>query len=682
MQPELGGRMRSEASTEGRGAALASDAEKISAAEAQRIEDMEFASSRRVLGGPIGFGLRWLGILFVAFHLWILLVSPIDPLTARAIHVFIGAVIGLAAFAASRRARLDRIAWYDWLLMAASVGVVFHFMLDADGIEMRAFIGPNARDTVVGLAAILILLEFARRTAGLAMPVIACVFIAYVFAGPWLPGALYHRGVPWREAVNFIAGTEGIFGITTSVSATFIIMFVTFAAFLQTSKAGDYFNDLAMSLVGWARGGPAKVAVISSFLFGTVSGSSVANVVASGTFTIPMMKRAGYDADTAAAVEATASTGGQIAPPVMGAGAFIMAEVLGRPYQEILIAGIIPAVLYYIACYSHADLHALKAKLRGLPREELPPLLPLLKRLYLFSPLVILIAVLLSGFSPFRAAGLGIAATVVIMGVTSLSHRLVLRRQAPAAAVAGAGVELARAIADALAAGAREALQLIAVCATAGIVAGVIGLTGIGGRFASILLSLAGTVPILAMTFAAVVALILGMGVPTTAAYAIAAAVVAPGLIRMGVPPLVAHMFIFYYAVLSAITPPVALASFAAAGLARGSLWGTSLKALKFGMATFIVPYMFYMNPVLLAQGKLPAILQALATAAIGVVLLAFATEGFMLRPLPLLPRLLVGAAALLCIIPEAMTDLAGLAIGACVFLWQRRTSRRDDALA
>jgi len=682
VQPELGGRMRSEASTEGRGAALASDAEKISAAEAQRIEDMEFASSRRVLGGPIGFGLRWLGILFVAFHLWILLVSPIDPLTARAIHVFIGAVIGLAAFAASRRARLDRIAWYDWLLMAASVGVVFHFMLDADGIEMRAFIGPNARDTVVGLAAILILLEFARRTAGLAMPVIACVFIAYVFAGPWLPGALYHRGVPWREAVNFIAGTEGIFGITTSVSATFIIMFVTFAAFLQTSKAGDYFNDLAMSLVGWARGGPAKVAVISSFLFGTVSGSSVANVVASGTFTIPMMKRAGYDADTAAAVEATASTGGQIAPPVMGAGAFIMAEVLGRPYQEILIAGIIPAVLYYIACYSHADLHALKAKLRGLPREELPPLLPLLKRLYLFSPLVILIAVLLSGFSPFRAAGLGIAATVVIMGVTSLSHRLVLRRQAPAAAVAGAGVELARAIADALAAGAREALQLIAVCATAGIVAGVIGLTGIGGRFASILLSLAGTVPILAMTFAAVVALILGMGVPTTAAYAIAAAVVAPGLIRMGVPPLVAHMFIFYYAVLSAITPPVALASFAAAGLARGSLWGTSLKALKFGMATFIVPYMFYMNPVLLAQGKLPAILQALATAAIGVVLLAFATEGFMLRPLPVLPRLLVGAAALLCIIPEAMTDLAGLAIGACVFLWQRRTSRRDDALA
>jgi TRAP transporter 4TM/12TM fusion protein len=654
----------------------------ITAAEAQRIEDMEFASSRRVLGGPVGLALRWCGIVFVAFHLWILLVSPIDPLTARAIHVFCGAAIGLATFAATTRARLDRIAWYDWLLMAASIGVVFHFMLDADGIEMRSFMGPNERDTVVGLAAILILLEFTRRTAGLAMPIIACVFIAYIFAGPLLPGALYHRGVPWREAVNFIAGTEGIFGITTSVSATFIIMFVTFAAFLQTSKAGDYFNDLAMSLVGWARGGPAKVAVISSFMFGTVSGSSVANVVASGTFTIPMMKRAGYDPDTAGAVEATASTGGQIAPPVMGAGAFIMAEVLGRPYQEILIAGIIPAVLYYIACYSHADLHALKAKLRGLPRDELPPLVPLLKKLYLFSPLVLLIVVLLSGFSPFRAAGLGIAATLVIMGTTFLVHRLVLQRQNPVTAVAGAAVQLFHAIADALAIGAREALQLIAVCATAGIVAGVIGLTGIGGRFASILLDLGGNVPILAMSFAAIVALILGMGVPTTAAYAIAAAVVAPGLIRMGVPPLVAHMFIFYYAVLSAITPPVALASFAAAGLARGSLWGTSLKALKFGMATFLVPYMFYMNPVLLAQGALADILQAFATAALGVVLLAFATEGFMVRPLALPLRLVVAAAALMCIVPEALTDLAGVAIGGAVFLWQRRAGRRGDAPA
>ncbi|WP_291298362.1 TRAP transporter fused permease subunit [Elioraea sp.] len=649
----------------------------ISAEEAARIEDMEFASSRRTLSGPIGIALRWFGIIFVGFHLWTLLVAPVDPLIARAIHVFAGAAIGLATFAASTRTRLDRIAWYDWLMMAASIAVIFHFALDSDGIEMRSFMGPNNRDTVVGLAAILLLLEFTRRTAGLAMPIIACVFMAYIFVGPWLPGALFHRGVPWREAVNFIAGTEGIFGITTSVSATFIIMFVTFAAFLQTSKAGDYFNDLAMSLVGWARGGPAKVAVISSFMFGTVSGSSVANVVASGTFTIPMMKRAGYDADTAGAVEATASTGGQIAPPVMGAGAFIMAEVLGRPYQEILIAGIIPALLYYLACYTHADLHALKAKLRGLPRDELPPLLPLLKRLYLFSPLVILIVVLLSGYSPFRAAGLGIAATLVIMAVTFLLHRLVVQRQNPFGALAGAAGQLVQAIADALAIGAREALQLIAVCATAGIVAGVIGLTGIGGRFASILLALGGDIPLLAMTFAAVVALILGMGVPTTAAYAIAAAVVAPGLIRMGVPPLVAHMFIFYYAVLSAITPPVALASFAAAGLARGSLWGTSLKALKFGMATFLVPYMFFLNPVLLAQGPLIEILQAFATAALGVVLLAFATEGYMAGRLALPLRLLAGVAAVLCIVPEGVTDLLGVALGAGLYLWQRRAAGR-----
>lgn len=645
--------------------------------EANRILELEAPSLRRRLDGLLASAFRWLGIAFVAFHLWVLLVSPIDPTIGRPIHVFLGAVLGLGLFAAHKRGRPDRIPWYDWLLIAASVAVVAHFVLDADGIEMRSFLGPNWRDTAIGLAALLILLEFARRTAGLAMPIIALVFIAYVFAGPWLPGALYHRGVPWREALNFLIGTEGIFGITTSVSATFIIMFVTFAAFLQISRAGDFFNDLAMALVGWSRGGPAKVAVVASSMFGTVSGSSVANVVASGTFTIPMMKRAGYDPDTAGAVEATASTGGQLAPPVMGAGAFIMAEILGVRYTEVLIAGIIPALLYYVACFMHADLHALKAGLRGLPRSELPPLGALLVRAYLFAPLAILIATLLSGYSPFRAAGLGIAATIVIMAGTFLAHRLFLQGEGVLAAVGGSVLQLWEAICEALWVGAREALQLIAVCATAGIVAGVIGLTGIGGRFATILLELGSSMPVLALTFAAVVALILGMGVPTTAAYAIAAAVVAPGLIRMGVEPLVAHMFIFYYAVLSAITPPVALASFAAAGLARGNLWGTSLTALKFGMATFIVPYMFYLNPALLAQGPLLAVAQAFLTAFLGVVLLACATEGWLAGRLSLPLRFACGAAAVLCIIPEGYTDVFGVALGAAIALWQRvRASR------
>ena len=648
--------------------------------EANRILELEAPSLRRRLDGWLAWGFRWLGISFVAFHLWVLLVSPIDPTVGRPIHVFLGAVLGFGLFAAHRHARPDRIPWYDWVLIAASIAVVAHFVLDADGIEVRSFMGANWRDTAVGLAALVILLEFARRTAGLAMPIIALVFIVYIFAGPWLPGALYHRGVPWREAVNFLVGTEGIFGITTSVSATFIIMFVTFAAFLQTSRAGDFFNDLAMALVGGARGGPAKVAVVASSLFGTVSGSSVANVVASGTFTIPMMKRAGYDPNTAGAVEATASTGGQLAPPVMGAGAFIMAEILGVRYTEILLAGIIPALLYYVACFAHADLHALKAGLRGLPRSELPRFGSLLLRGYLLAPLAVLIVTLLSGFSPFRAAGLGIAATIAIMAGTFLAQRLVLQRQGVLPALGGTVLQLSEAICEALWGGAREALQLIAVCATAGIVAGVIGLTGIGGRFATILLELGGSMPVLALTFAAIVALILGMGVPTTAAYAIAAAVLAPGLIRMGVEPLVAHMFIFYYAVLSAITPPVALASFAAAGLAGGNLWRTSLTALKFGMATFIVPYMFYLNPALLAQGSLLAVAQAFVTAFLGVVLLACATEGWLAGRLALPVRLACSAAALLCIIPEGYTDLFGVALGAGIALWQR--TRRNHALA
>jgi len=640
--------------------------------DASRILELEAPSLRRRVDGRLEALFRWFGIAFVAFHLWVLLVAPIDPTIGRPIHVFFGAVLGLALFAAHTRRRAERIPWYDWTLIAASLAVVAHFVLDSDGIELRSFMGPNWRDTVVGLAALVILLEFARRTAGMAMPIIALVFIAYIFAGPWLPGALYHRGVPWREAVNFLVGTEGIFGITTSVSATFIIIFVTFAAFLQTSRAGDFFNDLAMALVGWSRGGPAKVAVLASSMFGTVSGSSVANVVASGTFTIPMMKRAGYDADTAGAVEATASTGGQLAPPVMGAGAFIMAEILGVRYTEILIAGVIPAILYYVACFAHADLHALKVGLRGLPRSELPPIGSLLLRAYLFAPL--------AGYSPFRAAGFGIAATIVIMAGTFLARRLIVQRRRPVQAVAGTALALGEAICAALWTGAREALQLIAVCATAGIVAGVIGLTGIGGRFATILLELGGAWPVLALSFAAVVALILGMGVPTTAAYAIAAAVVAPGLIRMGIEPLVAHMFIFYYAVLSAITPPVALASFAAAGLARGNLWRTSLTALKFGMATFIVPYMFYLNPALLAKGSALGIAQAFATAVIGVLLLASATEGWLAGRLAMPLRLVSAAAAILCIVPEGFSDAVGVAIGVSLFLLQRARAARAPA--
>lgn len=644
----------------------------------RQVDDMEFASARRDLAGWQGLAWRGAAAAFVLWHMWILLVLPVDPTVSRAVHVFLGAALGFALFAPRASGRPgSRVPWYDWALMIPCLLIPAHYILDADGIEMRSFMGPNWQDLAAGVVGILLVLEFARRTAGLVMPMIALVFIAYCFVGPWMPGILYHRGVDWQAASVELFGNNGVLGTIVQVSASFIILFVTFAAFLQASRAGEYFNDLALALVGRARGGPAKVTVVSGLLFGTISGSAVANVVASGAFTIPMMRRVGYNRETAAAVEATSSTGGQITPPVMGAGAFIMAEVLGRPYTDIALAGLIPALLFYFANYVHCDLNARKQGIRGLRRDELPRWVDIARRCYMAAPLILLIAVLLSGYSPFRAAAIGIAATLVIMLGTALVHRIGVQGQSLPGAVGGAAVETLRDIERALSGSAKEVMQLIAVCAAAGIVAGVIGLTGVGGRFATMLLDIAGTSAFLAMLFAMLVAIILGMGVPTTAAYAIAAAVVAPGLIRIGVEPLVAHMFIFYFAILSAITPPVALASFAAASMAGADMWRTSMIAVKLGLATFIVPYMFWLSPALLAQGEPLAIAQALVTATFGVWLLACATEGWMLEgPLPLPLRIAAGAAGLALMVPEVVTDLGGLAVGIGLVLWQRRTHR------
>jgi TRAP transporter 4TM/12TM fusion protein len=646
------------------------------------VDDLEFASARRDLAGWQGYAWRAAAAAFVLWHMWILLVWPVDPTVSRALHVFLGAALGFALFAPRASGTpARRISWYDWLLMIPCLLVPAHYILDADGIEMRSFMGPNWQDLASAAVGTLIVLEFARRTAGLVMPLIACAFIAYCFVGPWMPGILYHDGFDWRAVAVELFGYNGLLGTVVQVSATFIILFVTFAAFLQASRAGDYFNDLALALVGRARGGPAKVTVISGILFGTISGSSVANVVASGAFTIPMMRRVGYDRETAAAVEATSSTGGQITPPVMGAGAFIMAEVLGLPYTEIALAGLIPALLFYVANYIHCDLNARKNGIRGLSREELPRWLDIARRSYMAAPLVLLIWVLLSGYSPFRAAAVGIAVTIAIMVGTAAAHRATLGGQSLAGAALGAVRETLAAIEQALSGSAKEVMQLIAVCAAAGIVAGSIGLTGVGGRFATMLLEVAGTSSFLAMIFAMFVAIILGMGVPTTAAYAIAAAVVAPGLINIGVQPLVAHMFIFYFAILSSITPPVALASFAAASMSGGDMWRTSVIAVKLGLATFIVPFMFWLSPALLAQGELLSIVQAFVTASFGVFLLACATEGWMLNgrlPMPL--RLVSFAAGLLLMVPEGYTDLAGAAVGIGLLLWQRRAFPRDAA--
>lgn len=695
------------------------------------MADEEFSGNKRVLRRWESALLAVLCVGFTVFHLCVLNVYSLEPLLFRAVHVGWGGALGFILYAPFRRAAKTGVPWYDWMLVFASVACAVYVTIELDGLLFRAGAQFTTGDVVAGFVGTLLVLEFARRTSGLALPIIAGLFILYSFVGKWMPGVLEHKGFAPDRFFTYIYSEYGIFGVTTQVSSSYIILFVTFAAFLQVSRVGDYINDLCNALFGWARGGPAKAAVASGIMFGSISGSAVANVVASGMVTIPMMRKVGYDRATAAAIEATSSTGGQITPPVLGAGAFLMAEITGIPYAQIALAAVIPALLFYIACWIHVDLHAIRLGLKGVPRSELPPVKLMLTRLYLFSPLIVFIWALLEGYSPFRAGGLGIAAALMAGWLSRAFHDLEsadagMRDPRSAAAVlaalllrfaalATAGALLAAAFQyglpaikpfgelavwiavavlvvvpsalfgwrrtlEALNLAARDTVQLVAVCACAGIIVGVIALTGIGGRFSELILSVAGASQFAAMFFAALVALVLGMGMPTTAAYAIAAAVIAPGLTKIGIPALVAHMFIFYFAVISAITPPVALASFAAAGMCNADPWKTSWIALKMGLATFIIPFMFFFAPVLLMQGEWTAIIQAFASAAIGVWFLAGSTEGWFGGKLALPLRVALFGAALCLIHPGTVTDFVGLAVGAPIYFWQRLRFRQAAA--
>ncbi len=694
------------------------------------LADEEFSGNKRLLRRWEAILLAVLCVGFTVFHLFVLNVYSLEPLLFRAIHVGWGTALGLILYAPFRRYAKSGVPWYDWLLVLVSIACAVYIAIELDGLLFRAGAQFTSGDVVVGVVGTLLILEFTRRTSGLALPIIAIIFIIYCFVGPWMPGVLEHKGFAVNRFFTYIYSEYGIFGVTTQVSSSYIILFVTFAAFLQVSKVGDYINDLCNALFGWARGGPAKAAVASGIMFGSISGSAVANVVASGMVTIPMMRKVGYDRSTAAAIEATSSTGGQITPPVLGAGAFLMAEITGIPYGQIALAAVIPALLFYIACWIHVDLHAIRLGLKGVSRDELPPLKLMLTRLYMFSPLIIFVWALLEGYSPFRAGGLGIVAALiagwlsrmfkdigsgdasqdprsVAMVFTALLMRfaalvavgallyVALQHLIPLFASLGAAVTWSLSILvilipavffgwrrtlEALNLAARDTVQLVAVCACAGIIVGVIALTGIGGRFSELILGIAGASQLVAMLFAAMVALVLGMGMPTTAAYAIAAAVIAPGLTKIGVPVLVAHMFVFYFAVVSAITPPVALASFAAAGMAQADPWKTSVTALKMGLATFLVPFMFFYSPVLLMQGDPLPIIQAVVTASVGVWFLAGSTEGWFGGKLSMPLRVVMFAAALCMLHPGSITDVFGLLVGAPIYLWQRLQLRRAVA--
>jgi len=469
-------------------------------ADLGKIKDADLARTRQFgkVGSQVIF---FIGVICSLFHLYVLLIRPIDPWYFRSLHILFTGVLCFLLLPGWKGAKMDRVHPIDYLLIGMIIAPVVYIFIEFDTWIYRVGVTSTTLDAVISLIFIIAILEMTRRTTGLALTIIVTCFILYGYFGKYMPGLLYHKGYSWARIFTYLFSLDGILGLPIMVSAAYVYIFVLFGAFLRGSGVGNYFIEFANAVVGWARGGPAKVAIISSSLFGTVSGSSAANVVGTGSFTIPMMKRTGYKPHFAGAVEAVASTGGQIMPPVMGAGAFLMAEILGIPYVKVLTAAILPAIMYYVAVYFMVDFEAAKTGLVGLRKDQLPRLREILKKLYMFFPLGVLVYYIAIALASIIKAG-----TMAIAACIAVSYFQSENRMGP--------IKIIKALAE----GAKGAVEIAGTCAAAGIVIGVIAQTGVGLKFATILLTYAKDFLPLALFLSMVVAIILGMGMPTTAA--------------------------------------------------------------------------------------------------------------------------------------------------------------------
>ena len=557
--------------------------------------------------------------------------------------------------ATSKQSKTSGIPFYDFILGAVGVASAMYLVVFFNDLTTRAGL-PTQTDLIMGFLLIVTLLEATRRISNPVLPCLAIVALLYCYVGRSLPDMIAHRGFSIPRIVNHMyLGTEGIFGTPLEVSSTFVFMFILFGAVLEKTGLGKFIIDLSMALAGWSTGGPAKVAVVSSGLMGTVSGSSVANVCTTGMFTIPLMKSVGYEPHFAGAVEAVASTGGQIVPPVMGAGAFIMAQFLGVPYIEVALAAVVPALLYYFAVMVQVHFEATRLGLKGIPWSQLPPLWPLLRsKGFLLIPLVAIIYFLLAGFTPLRAAFNGILVSFVLSWLNK-ETRLTPPR-----------------IMEAFETGARGAIGVACACATVGMVVGMGTLTGLALRIANAIVTLAGGSKILTLFYTMLASIVLGTGLPTTANFIVTSTMAAPALFKLGVPAKAAYMFVFYFGIAADLTPPVALAAYAGSGIAGSDPMKTGVTAFKLALAGFLVPYVYVYNPMLLFIDVVPLeMIQAIFTALLGVFLLAMATIGFYKAHLPWYLRITAFAGALGLLIPGTVSDLAGLGVLVLIFFIQ-----------
>ena len=580
---------------------------------------------------------------------------------------FIGSIvlIGYLLYPAKKGTqKVNFMPWYDVALMALGSGSFFYYTFDAMTVIKQ---GRNFEtyQMIIGAIGILCLFELCRRCVGLPILCVAGAFIVYAII--WgLPNPDFMRRIETLVSQLFYSTTSGILSTPINTCAKFIAIFIIFGAFLERTGIADFFIKISNSVVGGFSGGPAKVAVVASAMEGMVSGSSVANTVGSGSVTIPLMKKTGYKPEFAAAAEASASTGGQIMPPIMGAAAFLMAENIGVPYSNIVVRAILPAALYFLGVFITVHLEAKKEGLRGLTKEELPKFLPLLKQSYLLLPLIILIALVGSGSRSIAyAAAIAIIATIVV-GLFNKENRITPMR-----------------IFEALAAGGQGMITVAVACGVAGIIAGTITMTGLANIIINGIVAIAGNQVIIALFLTMLCCIVLGMGVPTTANYCIMAATCAPILIKMGVPALAAHFFVFYFGIVADLTPPVALAAYAGAAIAQANPMKTAFTATKLAIGAFIVPYVFALNPAMLFidTNALEVILICI-TSIIGIFGVSAALEGYLLHSMRWYERILSAVGGLLLIYPGIVTDIIGLSLAGIVVLIELATRKKAKALA
>lgn len=607
-------------------------------------------------------------LAFTIFQIYTSGVRVLPAMQQRSVHLALGLMLVFLLHRTVRSSTAPKIGrsigtFVDGVLVILSALIGFYIYYFYVDISMRMG-SATTLDIAVSVIAIILVLEGSRRVIGFALPIISIFFLLFSWFGKYLPPLIGHGGYSFKRVVDqMFLGTEGILGMPLGVSTTAVAGFVIFGAFLDASGAGKMFIDLALALFGKMRGGAAKVAVIASSLMGMVSGSQVANVATTGVLTIPLMKRGGYPAPFAGAVEAVASSGGQLMPPIMGATAFVMAELLTTSYTAVMKAAIFPAVLYYLAVFIMVDRRA--AKLGGLRiKEEIPDALKVLKeKWHLVIPvLLLLFFLIIVRTTPNRAAFWAIVA-IPIVAAFSAKTRMSFRQ-----------------IVEAMEQGAKSALVVIASTASAGIVIGIIQLSGLGLRLSNIILSITHGQLLPLLLLSAVVSIILGMGLPPVGCYLILAVTAAPAIVQAGIDPMAAHLFIFYFGIISAITPPIAVAAFAASGIAKCNPMSVALAACKLGLAAFIVPFMFAYGPELILKGSILSILLSVLTAVLGVWALAVALEGFLGGMLSMPIRIFLGVLSLFLIVPEAYTDLIGLAAVGSVVLYRFKLAKKTDS--